>query len=100
MPKKSLTQSEVFSELAEATGLKKSEVKAIFEEFVKLVAKKAKSGDDVPIPGVGKIKFVHKAATPARKGINPFTKEPTTFKAKPARKVIKIRPTKALKDVL
>ncbi|MEO5768400.1 MAG: DNA-binding protein, partial [Polyangia bacterium] len=28
----------------------------------------------------------------------PFTKEPTVFKAKPARKVIKARPVKAAKD--
>jgi nucleoid DNA-binding protein len=35
---------------------------------------------------------------PERTGINPFTKEPTVFKAKPARKVVKARPVKALKD--
>ena len=33
-------------------------------------------------------------------GINPFTKEPTVFKAKPARKVIKGRPVKAVKDAV
>jgi hypothetical protein len=43
---------------------------------------------------------VKKPATKARKGINPFTKEPTVFKAKPARKTIKIRPVKAAKDAL
>jgi hypothetical protein len=36
----------------------------------------------------------------ARKGINPFTKEPTIFKAKPARKVIRARPVKAVKDAV
>ena len=41
-----------------------------------------------------------KPATKAREGINPFTKEPTIFKAKPARKVIKARPVKAAKDAL
>jgi hypothetical protein len=34
------------------------------------------------------------------KGINPFTKEPTVFKAKPARKVVKGRPVKAAKDAV
>jgi hypothetical protein len=38
--------------------------------------------------------------TKERKGINPFTKEPTVFKAKPARKVIKGRPVKAAKDAV
>jgi DNA-binding protein HU-beta len=43
---------------------------------------------------------VKKAATKARQGINPFTKQPTIFKAKPARKLVKIRALKALKDAL
>ena len=44
--------------------------------------------------------MIKKPATKAREGINPFTKEPTIFKAKPARKVIKARPVKAAKDAL
>ena len=51
------------------------------------------------MPGLVKIKVINKPATPARKGINPFTKEECVFKAKPARKVIKVRPLKALKDM-
>ncbi|MFM2154091.1 MAG: hypothetical protein RL199_2526, partial [Pseudomonadota bacterium] len=39
-------------------------------------------------------------ARPARQGINPFTKEPTTFPAKPASKAVRVRPVKALKDVI
>ncbi|MFA6135512.1 MAG: DNA-binding protein, partial [Phycisphaerae bacterium] len=34
-----------------------------------------------------------------RKGINPFTKMEQIFAAKPARKVVKVRPLKALKDM-
>ena len=41
-----------------------------------------------------------KPATKARKGINPFTKEETMFKAKPACTVIKIRPLKKMKDMV
>jgi hypothetical protein len=43
---------------------------------------------------------VKKPATNERKGINPFTKDPTVFKAKPARKVVKARPVKAVKDAI
>jgi hypothetical protein len=43
---------------------------------------------------------LQKPATKARKGINPFTKEPTIFKAKRARKIIKARPVKAAKDAI
>lgn len=46
-----------------------------------------------------KIKVIHKPATPERKGVNPFTKQEQVFAAKPARKVIKIRPFKALKGM-
>jgi nucleoid DNA-binding protein len=47
-----------------------------------------------------KVKVVRKPAVPARKGINPFTKEEQMFKAKPARNVVKITPLKALKDAV
>jgi DNA-binding protein HU-beta len=52
------------------------------------------------VPGFAKFIVVRKPATKARKGINPFTKEPMVFKAKPARKVLKARPVKAAKDAL
>ena len=42
----------------------------------------------------------HKPATKARRGINPFTREETIFKAKPARNVVKLQPLKALKDMV
>ena len=52
------------------------------------------------IPGLMKIKVVRKPATPERQGINPFTKEETVFKAKPARNVVKVLPLKGLKDMV
>jgi DNA-binding protein HU-beta len=52
------------------------------------------------VPGFAKFVVIKKPATKARKGINPFTKEPTIFKAKPARKVIRARPVKAVKDAV
>ena len=50
------------------------------------------------IPGMLKLKVVRRPATKAKQGVNPFTKEPMTIKAKPARNVIKALPLKALKD--
>ena len=52
------------------------------------------------LPGFAKFIVVKKPATKERQGINPFTKEPTVFKAKPARKMLKVRPVKAAKDAL
>jgi hypothetical protein len=47
-----------------------------------------------------KIKVVRKPATKARPGVNPFTKEPTIFKAKPARNVVKVLALKNLKGMV
>ena len=55
---------------------------------------------EVLIPGLLKLNIVDKPATPKHEGVNPFTKEPMTYKAKPARKVIKVRTLKALKDAI
>jgi len=52
------------------------------------------------LPGILKMKLKYKPATKARKGINPFTGEPTTFKAKPARNVVKISALKKLKETI
>ena len=55
---------------------------------------------EVTVTGLIRLSVSTKEATPEREGINPFTKEPTIFKAKPARKVVKARPMKALKDAV
>jgi nucleoid DNA-binding protein len=52
------------------------------------------------VPGFAKFVVIKKAATKERAGINPFTKEPTIFKAKPARKIVRARPVKAAKDAV
>ena len=52
------------------------------------------------VPGMMKVTVQRKPSTKARKGINPFTGEETMFKAKPARNVVKVRPLKALKELV
>jgi DNA-binding protein HU-beta len=52
------------------------------------------------VPGFAKFEVVEKPATEAHEGINPFTKEPMMFQAKPARKTVRARPVKAVKDAL
>ena len=99
---KPMTKTEILSSLAESTGLTKKEVASVLEELGALIGKNlGKSGPGVfNIPGLMKVKVTRKPATKARKGINPFTKEETIFKAKPARNVVKILPLKALKDMV
>lgn len=100
MAKKAATKSEILSNIAEETELSRKQVASVFEALTKEI--KAAVGKKGPglftVPGLMKITVIHKPATKARKGINPFTKEEQIFKAKPARKVIKVRALKALKD--
>lgn len=96
------TKSEVLTTIAEQTGLSRKDVAGVFAtmgEMIELDLKKGNAGV-FNVPGLMKVTVVRKPATKAKKGINPFTKEPTIFKAKPARNVVKVRPLKALKDAV
>ncbi len=59
---------------------------------------KKKTPGSVPLGHLGRLKMRYKAATKSRKGINPFTNEPATFKAKPATLQPRFTAGKALKD--
>ncbi len=59
---------------------------------------KKRTPGSVPLGHLGRLKMRYKAATKARKGTNPFTGEPTTFKAKPATLQPRFTPGKTLKD--
>lgn len=101
-PKKPMNKTEIVASLSEATELTKQQVTGLFDELAKLIGKNL--NDEGPgefaIPGLMKIKVVRKPATEERKGINPFTKEETVFKAKPASNAVKIVPLKGLKDMV
>lgn len=99
---KPMTKSEILNELAERTGQSKKEVGSVLDELGNLIGENiGKRGPGVfNVPGLMKITVQHKPATKARKGINPFTKEETIFKAKPARNVVKVRPLKGLKEMV
>jgi DNA-binding protein HU-beta len=94
------TKSGVLDAVSTATGLPRKHVGKVLGALAALVAVDMARHGGFTLPGLAKMKVVKKAATKARKGINPFTKEPTIFKAKPARKLVKIRPLKALKDAV
>jgi len=100
--KEPMTKSALYMTIAEKTGLKKKDVVAVFDELTTIInghVKKNAAGI-FTMPGLMKVKVVRKPATKARKGINPFTGEPTVFKAKPARNVVKILALKALKEMV
>lgn len=97
-----MTKSALYMTIAENTGLKKKDVVAVFDELTAIInghVKKNAAGL-FTMPGLMKVKVIRKPATKARKGINPFTGEPTVFKAKPARNVVKVLALKALKEMV
>ena len=95
-----ISKSELIQKIADAVSLPKKDVKAVIEQLASVGYKELKKSGGFVLPGFAKFIVVKKPATPERSGINPFTKEPTVFKAKPARKILKVRPVKAAKDAV
>jgi DNA-binding protein HU-beta len=100
MASKRMSKSEFVAAVAKSSGLEKKQAVAALNALNSVVAHQLKGAGEVTLPGLLKLIVVKKPAVPARKGINPFTKQETMFKAKPARKVVKARPVKALKDAV
>ena len=98
---KAPSKSEILTNIAGETGLSRKQVASVFQSLSEQIQNSlGKKGAGLfVVPGLMKLTVLQKPATKARKGINPFTKEEQMFKAKPARKVIKIRALKALKDM-
>jgi nucleoid DNA-binding protein len=101
MASKAATKTEILSNIATATELSRKQVASVLDSLsLQIKAAVGKKGPGIfAVPGLMKIIVVQKPATKARVGINPFTKLEQTFKARPARKVIKIRPLKNLKEM-
>lgn len=99
--KEPFTKSELLTSIAGSTGLSRKDVSNVIDELTNTISRHVKSRGpgEFKMPGLFKIKTIHKKATKARKGINPFTGEETIFKAKPARTVVKVVPLKKLKEM-
>ncbi len=99
--KEPMTKTQVLDTIAGDTGLTKKDVASVIDSLGDVIHGHVKKGGagSFSVPGLMKIKTVRKPATKARKGVNPFTGEPTVFKAKPARTLVKILPLKKLKDM-
>lgn len=99
--KEAMTKTQVLNTIAENTELTRKQVQSVLDELSVLMEShiKPRAVGHFTLPGLMKVMVVRKPATKARKGINPFTKEETVFKAKPARNMVKVRPLKKLKDM-
>jgi DNA-binding protein HU-beta len=92
------TKSEILTTISKDTELSRKQVGAVFDSLHGVIKKSLRGHGIVTLPGLLKLKVVKKPATKARKGINPFTGEEITFKAKPASKKVRALPLKNLKS--
>jgi nucleoid DNA-binding protein len=99
---KAATKGEVYTKIAGKTGLTKKQVSTVFDALTEMIGNElGKKGPGIfQVPGLLKLKVIRKPATKAKQGINPFTKEPMMYKAKPARNVVKALPLKSLKEMV
>jgi DNA-binding protein HU-beta len=97
-----ITKSELIQRIIDGhpSEIARKDVKGVIEAVASIGHKELKKTGAFVVPGLAKFIVIKKPATKAREGINPFTKEPTTFKARPARKIVRARPVKAVKDAV
>lgn len=102
MSDKKMNKSQFVTAMAEKSGLNQKQASSALEAINAITVEQlGKQGPgEVLIPGLLKLNVVDKPATSQHEGVNPFTKEPMTYKAKAAHKVIKVRLLKSLKDAV
>lgn len=99
---KPLTKPELLTAIATKAGSTKQVVESVLDSLVGVIREQvgAKGPGTISILGMLKIDKVEKPAKPEREGLDPFTKQVKTFKAKPASNTVKLRALKVLKDMV
>merc|ERR1719329_1969665 len=92
-----LSASGAYHEVAEAAGMSAKDVKAAVEAVMEIAVGEIKKSGSFKLAGMLNLKLKKKPAQAARKGVNPFTKEPCVFKAKPASSTVKVIAMKKIK---
>jgi DNA-binding protein HU-beta len=94
------TKSEILAQISKDSELSRKQVSEVFESLNGIIKKSLRGNGLFTLPGLLKLKVVKRPATKAREGINPFTGEKMTFKAKPASKKVRALPLKNLKSMV
>lgn len=98
--KASMTQTEMFKQLAEQTGLQKKQVADVVTALTGLIGSELKKSGNVSLFRLIKVKLVDVPAREAGEYFNSFTKQTATRPARPASKKVKVLPLKSLKDLV
>ena len=83
-----LTQTQIIASVAETNDSKNKHVNGVIEALLAIARGKIQKKGHFNFAGMLKWKLTKKPACASKKGINPFTKEPCVFKAKPASKAV------------
>ncbi len=94
------TKVELYANMAEATGLNKKEIGAVMDALTEEMSKAVKKAGQFTLPGLLKVVVQNKPATKKKQVRNPATGEMVWAAPKPARKVVKVRPLKSLKEMV
>jgi nucleoid DNA-binding protein len=94
------TKSEFIAAVAQKSGMDKKQATAVLTAVNEVIVESLRQDGEVTLPGLLKMKIRTRPATPEREGLHPITKQPTIFKAKPERRVVKAAPVKALKEAV
>ena len=91
---KKMTQTAIVKELAETTGVNNKVSKQYLESLAELAVRETKKNGVFIVPGIGRLV---RAERKARVGRNPATGEAIKI---PAKKVVKFRLAKSVKDAI
>lgn len=101
--KEKQTKAQIISDIADETDMTKKDVKtvlaALADQAKRHLVKRGSGEFSIPEMGV-KLRRKEQPARKARKGINPFTGEEMTIKAKPKSLTVRATVLKAMKDDL
>ena len=89
-----MTQSQIIKELAETCGVNNKVAKQFLETFAEVAVRETKKKGMFILPGIGRLVRQDRKA---RTGRNPATGESIKI---PAKKVVKFRVAKAVKDAI
>jgi DNA-binding protein HU-beta len=87
-----MNKTELIDSLSEETAFSKKDVTRVLEAFTRIIERTLKKGEKVSLTGFGTFVLSHR---PARKGINPATKQKISI---PAVNVPKFKAGKQLRE--
>jgi DNA-binding protein HU-beta len=89
-----MTKQDIINQMADITGLKKSQCEDALSAVGTVISTELKCGNEITLPNIGKFSVTSRAA---REGRNPATGEKMHI---PAKNGVSFKAVKALKDII